>query len=144
LTKPEIVLRSFRFPEDYPAVTQLWSQAGPGIQLRRSDEIGEIAKKIQRDPELFLIAELNGEIIGSVLGGYDGRRGIMYHLAVAQPYRRQGIAERLVEVLEQRLREKGCIRYYLLVTQDNNEAIQFYVHRGFELLDLFVYGKDLD
>lgn len=144
MTKPEIVLRTFRFPDDYPEVTKLLSQAGPGIQLRRSDEIEEIAKKIQRDPELFLIAELNGEIVGSVLGGYDGRRGIMYHLAVAQSHRKQGIAERLVKLLEQRLREKGCIRYYLLVTKDNDEAIQFYEHRGFQLLDLFVYGKDLD
>ena len=92
----------------------------------------------------ILVAEINGEIIGSVLGGYDGRRGIMYHLAVALSHRRQGIAERLVELLEQRLRQKGCIRYYLLVTKDNDEAIQFYEHRGFELLNLYAYGKDLD
>lgn len=144
MKKPEIQLRNFHFPEDYSAVQALWAQAGPGIHLRRSDEIDEIAKKIRRDPDLFLVAEVNGAIIGSVMGGFDGRRGMMYHLAVAHAYRNQGIGDRLVALLEQRLREKGCIRYYLLVTKDNTEAIRFYENRGFNRLDLHAYGKDLE
>jgi ribosomal protein S18 acetylase RimI-like enzyme len=145
LTKPpDAKLRTFSFPQDFPAVKALWSQAGPGIHLRRSDQVEEIAKKIQRDPDLFLVAELNGDIVGSVMGGFDGRRGMMYHLAVAQGYRKQGIGDALVELLEQRLREKGCLRYYLLVTRENVEAIEFYQHRGFHHLDLDVYGKDLE
>jgi ribosomal protein S18 acetylase RimI-like enzyme len=59
-------------------------------------------------------------------------------------YRRLGIALRLMEELERRLREKGCIRYYLLVTEDNQEAIQFYKAHGWERMDLFAYGKDLN
>jgi predicted N-acetyltransferase YhbS len=44
-------------------------------------------KSLQRDPDLFLVAEMDGEIIGSVMGEYDGRRGLVYHLAVAHEFR---------------------------------------------------------
>jgi ribosomal protein S18 acetylase RimI-like enzyme len=140
----EFRLRTFAYPEDYAPVYRLWANAGEGIHLRRSDEAEEIEKKIQRDPDLFLVAEAEGEIIGAVLGGYDGRRGMMYHLAVAPSYRNRGIGEALMDELERRLRAKGCIRYYLLVTKDNETAIRFYERRGWAVMDdLLVYGKDL-
>ena len=139
-----VSIRDFSFPDDYPSVYALWENAGTGIQLRRSDQIEEIAKKLERDPDLFLVAEIEKQIVGSVLGGFDGRRGMIYHMAVLLEYRRLGIALRLMEELERRLREKGCIRYYLLVTEDNQEAIQFYKAHGWERMDLFAYGKDLD
>jgi ribosomal protein S18 acetylase RimI-like enzyme len=139
-----VSIRVFSFPDDYPAVYTLWENAGTGIQLRRSDQTEEIAKKLERDPDLFLVAEIDKQIVGSVLGGFDGRRGMMYHMAVRMEYRRQGIALRLMEELERRLQEKGCIRYYMLVAEDNQEAIQFYESQGWERMDLFAYGKDLD
>lgn len=141
----ELILREFRFPQDYETVLTLWETAGPGIHVRRSDRPEEIEKKLQRDPDLFLVAEVDGEIAGSVLGGFDGRRGMMYHLAVSPASRRQGIAAALMEELERRLRAKGCIRYYLLVTRDNQSAIDFYEARGWQRMDgLYAYGKDLD
>ncbi len=88
--EPEFKIREFRYPQDYPPVIELWNTAGPGIHVRRSDQPDEILKKLQRDPDLFLVAESEGEIIGSVLGGFDGRRGMMYHLAVKAEYRRRG------------------------------------------------------
>lgn len=136
-------IRTFRFSDDYRAVYDLWENAGPGIHVRRSDEPDEILKKLKRDPDLFLVAEANGQIVGSVFGGYDGRRGMMYHLAVAGEHRSEGIGGALVEELERRLREKGCIRYYLLVTVDNQEAIRFYESHGWQRMDLYIYGKDL-
>jgi ribosomal protein S18 acetylase RimI-like enzyme len=138
-----VSLRNFIFTQDYPAVYELWGNAGPGIHLRLSDEAGEIQKKLERDADLFMVAEADGKIVGSVLGGFDGRRGMMYHLAVAREYRQQGIGALLVDELERRLRAKGCIRYYLLVTKDNLEAIRFYEQRGWMRMDLYAYGKDL-
>jgi len=141
----DIRIRPFSFSADYDAVYALWAKAGTGIHLRISDEPDEIRKKIARDPDLFLIAQAGDSIIGAVMGGFDGRRGMMYHLTVAPAYRRQGIAHRLVDALEEKLKEKGCIRYYLLVTKDNEEAINFYQSRGWENMDdLFVFAKNLD
>ena len=138
-----LILRQFRFPSDYSQVIQLWQNAGPGVHLRRSDEEQELAKKIQRDPDLFLVAELNERIIGTVLGGFDGRRGMVYHLAIEMHFRKKGLGSLLMAELENRLKEKGCIRSYLLVTKDNLDAIRFYENTGWEKMDLHIMGKDL-
>jgi len=140
----KLVLREFIFPSDYPQVINLWKNAGPGIHLRRSDERDEIIKKLQRDPDLFLVAEINGHIIGSVLGGFDGRRGMIYHLAIDDSYRKKGIGTALMNELENRMKQKGCIRSYLLITRDNLDAVRFYETVGWEQMDLLIYGKDLD
>jgi ribosomal protein S18 acetylase RimI-like enzyme len=140
----DLTLREFQFDSDYSKIIDLWNQAGPGIHVRRSDEPAELKKKVQRDPDLFLVAERDHQIIGTVLGGYDGRRGMIYHLAVLESYRKRGIGALLMKELEKRMKAKGCIRSYLLVTHDNLEAIRFYENMGWEQLDLAVYGKDLE
>ncbi len=126
MSETALTIRTFEYPDDYPAVYALWSTAGPGIHVRRSDDPDEIAKKLRRDPDLFLLAELDGQVVGTVLGGFDGRRGMVYHLAVAEAYRQRGIGTALMDELERRLRQKGCLRYYLLVTNDNLDAMRFY------------------
>ena len=138
-----VTLREFHYPEDYQEVYSLWAATGPGIHLRLSDEPQEIEKKSRRDPDLFLLVEVEGSIVGTVVGGYDGRRGMMYHLAVAETHRRQGIAGMLVDELEHRLKNKGCIRYYLLMDEDNLGALAFYQHRGWEVMDLLALAKNL-
>ncbi len=140
----KIILREFQYPSDYPQIIDLWKQAGEGIHLRRSDEQEEIAKKLQRDPDLFLVAELDESIVGSVIGGFDGRRGMVYHLAVAAPLRKLGIGTALMDELEKRMKQKGCIRTYLLVMRDNLEAIRFYENFGWEQMNLLIYGKNLE
>lgn len=140
----QVHIRQFTYPQDYPTVIALWQNAGPGINVRRSDQPEEIVKKLQRDPDLFLLAEAGKEIIGTVMGGYDGRRGMVYHLAVAAEYREQGIGSLLMEELEKRLLSKGCIRCYLMVTHDNPQAVPFYEKRGWQQMPVFIMGKDLD
>lgn len=139
----EFIIRPFHFPDDFEPVIHLWKHAGAGIHVRRSDSAEEIAKKITRDPDLFLIAEADGKIIGSVMGGFDGRRGMVYHLAVEECYRHNGIGQALMNELETRLCEKGCLRCYLLVTKENLRAIRFYESSGWEKMDLHIFGKDL-
>jgi ribosomal protein S18 acetylase RimI-like enzyme len=139
-----LILREFQFPTDFSQVITLWKNAGPGIHLRRSDEKEEISKKLKHDPDLFLVAEVGNRIIGSVLGGFDGRRGMVYHLAVDSFFRNKGIGTELMSELEKRMKQKGCIRSYLLVTHDNLEAIRYYESHGWEQMDLLIYGKDLE
>jgi ribosomal protein S18 acetylase RimI-like enzyme len=144
LIKPDLEIREISFPQEFLEVYSLWANAGDGVHIGRSDSYEEIQKKLERDPDLFLVAVMSGQIIGTVMGGFDGRRGLMYHLVVHQNYRQQGIGDGLVSTLEERLRQKGCIRYYLLVTKDNQDAIRFYAKRNFQSLDhLLVFGKDI-
>ena len=108
----DIQIREFRFPADYQQVYELWSSIEKGVHIGRSDTLAEIEKKISRDSDLFLVAECENTIIGSVIGGYDGRRGLIYHLAVTSSFRRQGIGSRLMDEVEERLRLKGCLKCY--------------------------------
>ncbi len=105
-----VQIREFDFSQDFEAVRNLWKEVGAGIQLRRSDDPEEILKKLQRDPDLFLVATSGEKIVGTVIGGFDGRRGLIYHLAVDETYREQGIGSQLMDEVENRLRLKGCIK----------------------------------
>jgi ribosomal protein S18 acetylase RimI-like enzyme len=139
-----IQIREFCSPSDYEPVFALWRSIEKGVRTGRSDTLAEIEKKLSRDPDLFLIAETDGAIIGSVIGGYDGRRGLIYHLAVSSAYRGMGIGSRLMQEVETRLRAKGCLKCYLLVTVDNPEAEVYYRGRGWQPMDTVrLYGKEL-
>ena len=140
----EIQIRQFCFPADYQQVVDLWSSIEKGVRVGRSDAPAEIEKKIARDPDLFLVAEHHHKIIGSVIGGYDGRRGMIYHLAVNAEFRGQGIGSQLMDEVESRLRSKGCIKCYLLVADDNHEVGAYYQERGWKHMnDVHLYGKNL-
>ena len=140
----EIHIREFEFPADYQQVYDLWASIEKGVHIGRSDTPTEIEKKISRDPDLFLIAECQNKIIGSVIGGYDGRRGLIYHLAVDTSFRGQGIGSRLMDEVEARLRGKGCLKCYLLVVEDNHEVEAYYRNRGWQHMDdIHLFGKNL-
>ena len=142
---PSIVkFREFCFPSDYESVYQLWRSIEKGVHIGRSDTPAEIEKKVARDPDLFIVAESEDGIIGSVIGGFDGRRGLIYHLAVAASFRGLGIGSRLMDEVEARLRTKGCLKCYLLVTADNPEAEDYYQQRGWQPMDtVHLFGKEL-
>ena len=143
LPNERIQVREFHFPQDYPAARFLWENAGSGIHVRRSDEPEEIQKKLLRDPDLFLVAEINGRLVGTVIGGFDGRRGLIYHLAVEAAFR-QCIGSLLMDEVEQRLRVKGCLKCYLMVAADNQDAMRFYKARKWERMDtIYTYSKEL-
>ena len=139
----EVRIREFKYPEDYEKAIRLWESVGAGVRVGPSDAPEEICKKLERDPDLFLVAELETELIGTVIGGFDGRRGLVYHLAVASQHRRRGVATGLMDELERRLRQKGCIRAYLLVRPDNSDAVKYYQQFGWIILDDYIFSKDL-
>ncbi len=126
------MLREFNLARDYDAVLELWRSAGPGVHVGASDTREETARKLERDPDLFLVAEDVGRIVGTVIGGFDGRRGMVYHLAVAPEYRGRGIGTALMNELETRLKAKGCLKYYLQITSDNVDVVNFYEQIGWQ------------
>jgi len=139
-----VQIREFRYPDDYPQVQNLWDTMDKGVRLGRSDTPEEIQKKLARDPDLFLVAEEDGRVIGTVIGGFDGRRGLLYHLAVAASFRGRGVGSHLMDEVESRLRAKGCLRCYLMVLADNEEAIGYYEKHGWENMQhVFTYAKNL-
>jgi ribosomal protein S18 acetylase RimI-like enzyme len=139
-----MLIREFAFSQDFSATIALWEASGPGVHLGHSDTPEEIEKKLRRDPDLFLVAEDDGVLIGTVIGGFDGRRGMIYHLAVEQSYRGQGIGKALMAELESRLKAKGCRRAYLMVVKGNDDAGRFYEKLGWGIMtNVDTFAKDL-
>jgi N-acetylglutamate synthase len=139
-----ISIRTFQFPADYEAAYDLWKNAGEGLGLSSSDSPEEISRKLLRDPDLFLIAEEDGRLVGTVIGGFDGRRGMIYHLAVRADHRRRGLASRLMNEIEGRLKSKGCLKAYLMLKEGNQIAVTMYKKFGWEDMEnISLYGKKL-
>jgi ribosomal protein S18 acetylase RimI-like enzyme len=138
-----MVIRQFDLDRDYDSAVALWRTAGPDVHVGPSDSRDQIAIKLARDPDLFLAAEEGGRLVGTVIGGWDGRRGLIYHLAVAADFRQQGVGRRLMTEVEQRLTAKGCYKSYLLITQDNTDVMDFYRKLGWEAMPVQVMGKEL-
>lgn len=127
---------------DYDSVVQLWKAAG--LIIRPGDERQGIEIKLQRDPDLFLLAVEKGELVGTVLGAWDGRRGWINHLAVRPDRRRNGIGRTLVSELERRLKRKGARKVNAQIYLWNKESVEFFKAVGYEIhTDLIMIGRML-
>ena len=127
---------------DRAAVVALWALAFPDDPPRnRPDRV--IDQKLRVQPDLFLVAEVDGRVVGAGLGGYDGHRGWVYHLAVHPQARRRGIGRALVEALEDALRERGCPKLNLQVRADNAAVQGFYEALGYRVEPRISLGKVL-
>ncbi len=122
------MLRTY-VPRDYPAVRDLWRASG--LTVGPSDRPAELERTRRRDPDLFLVAEWDGVLVGAVLGRFDGRRGWINHLAVEEPARHLGIGARLMAEVERRLARKGCAKVNLHVFPENVRACGFYERLGY-------------
>ena len=137
-------LRTGDLDQDYEALRALWEASGPAITLGPSDTFAELQRKLTRDPDLFVVAMAGKRLAGAVLGGWDGRRGAVYHLAVDARMRGKGIGAALMAELEARFRLKGCTRLKLFVTGGNVIAVAFYERLGWERLDATGMAKTID
>jgi ribosomal protein S18 acetylase RimI-like enzyme len=118
--------------DDEPGVITLWQEVFPGPHTV-DDLQRDFRRKLGHQPDLFLVAVCGGQVVGSVLGGYDGHRGHVHAVAVAARFRRRGVGRRLFDELFTRLRAYGCGRLNLLVQPDNEAAIAFYRRLGLRL-----------
>ncbi|QDU27026.1 Acetyltransferase YpeA [Anatilimnocola aggregata] len=126
---------------DYDLVMTLWNSA-PGV--RASEPRAEFARILLRNPGLSTVARVGNELAGAVLCCHDGRRGYLYHLAVAEKFRRQGIARALVDRSLSGLQKVGISRCTIFLVADNAQGKTFWQELGwFERTDLIAFAKDL-
>jgi ribosomal protein S18 acetylase RimI-like enzyme len=128
---------------DYPSVRRLWED-NPTIGLSAADSPEGIALFLERNPGGNIVAVDGEAIVGNILCGYDGRRGYIYHLAVAEAFRRNGIGTRLIDLALENLAGHGINKCHLFVFETNESAIEFYRTGDWvERDDLKIFSKDI-
>ena len=92
-----------------------------------------IDRYLQRNPNTCFAAERDGRIIGVILTGHDGRRGLIHHLCVHPDFRREGIAAQLVSQAEEALKKEGIQKVFGLVFTSNETGNLFWESQGYSL-----------
>ncbi len=137
----EHVVRPYR-PGDREALVELWS----ACELTRpwNDPYRDIERKLARDPENLLVVEHDGNLVGSVMVGYEGHRGWVNYLAVNPGHRGQGLGRLLMERAEEILRGLGAAKLNLQVRSSNEAALGFYERLGYKQDEAVSMGKRLE
>jgi ribosomal protein S18 acetylase RimI-like enzyme len=116
---------------DIERVLSLWDAAGSAETVTDTRE--GVLGLLDADPEALLVVESDGgEIVGSLIGAWDGWRASFYRLAVHPHRRRQGIATALLREGERRLLARGAVRFTAIVTDDDPDAMGFWAATGYE------------
>ncbi|HKY47714.1 MAG TPA: GNAT family acetyltransferase [Acidimicrobiia bacterium] len=128
-------------PTDEAEVIALWQEC----DLSRSwnDPHLDIARKQDARDGLFLVAEMDESVVGTLMAGYDGHRGSINYVGVLPAHRRIGIGRKLMSAAEELLLKRGCPKINLQVRIENLEAVEFYRRLGYETFEVVDLGKRL-
>jgi ribosomal protein S18 acetylase RimI-like enzyme len=134
-------IRGFE-PSDAGAVVALWRACD--LIRAWNDPHKDIARKVAVADGLFLVGSVDGAVVASVMGGYDGHRGWVNYLAVAPDRRGEGSGRALMDAVEARLRAVGCPKINLQVRDTNAAVLAFYEHLGYAVDAAVSMGKRLE
>lgn len=123
-------------------VVELWRECG--LVVPHNDPHKDIERKLNVDPELFLIGLVDGAVAATVMGGYEGHRGWINYLAVKPSQQRKGYGQAMMRAVETLLRQKGCPKINLQVRPANKAVIEFYSSLGYGNDDVVSLGKRLE
>ncbi len=129
MTSEEITIRRAG-PADAQAVLGLWAEER-SEHASKADRLEDIERLIGDSPAALLVAERGGEIVGTLIAGWDGWRGNMYRLAVSKTHRREGIGIALTRAGEEYLISRGVRRVTALVAFDDEVAGAFWEAAGY-------------
>ncbi len=125
--------------EDYDGVRALWMTIR-GFGIRALDDSREdVERFIKRNPTTSVVAKADGKIVGSILCGSDGRQGALYHVCVAEEYRRQGIGTRMVVRCMYELGQLGINKVTLIAFKTNDVGNAFWKGIGWTRSDVNYY-----
>ena len=119
--------------KNYDNIIGLWRKAG--ISVGSTDSENEIKKMLTLNPNLFLIGKVNNKVIAVVMGGFDGRRGYVHHLAVDPLHQKKGYGKMIMDELINRFRKIGVHKIHLFIEKDNQDVVDFYKNLEWQIRD---------
>jgi N-acetylglutamate synthase len=119
--------------DDYDDILSLWRNMD-GVIVDDVDSRNAIALYLDRNKGLSFVALAEGSIVGTVLCGHDGRRGLLRHLAVKPEFRRQGIARKLIAKSLEGLSAQGISKCNAYVIEENKAGQEFWKNIGWNML----------
>ena len=130
-SKLDLNLRDFRI-EDYDQVIGLWRACGLPFRPGGRDSRERIAKEIEKPTALFLVVECEGDIVGTLFGTTDGRKGWINRLAVRPDHQRRGLAKRLVKEMERRFEALGLEVFSCLIEDHSDPSMRLFEEIGYK------------
>ena len=127
--------------DDTESVVGLWHACG--LTRPWNDPQKDIARKLTDRNGAFWVVEDAGDIIATVMIGYDGHRGTINYLAVTPAAQERGIGRELMRRAEAYLIDLGCPKVSFCVRKDNLPVLSFYDRLGYEIDDVHFLGKRL-
>lgn len=120
--------------EDYEEAYSLWILCGNGLNDKDDSREG-IEKYLKRNPATSFVAVCENKVVGVILCGHDGRRGIIQHACVSPDFRRLGIGSKLVSLAMEALKAEGINKVLLVAFKKNAGGNAFWEEEGFTLRD---------
>jgi N-acetylglutamate synthase len=127
----ELIIRKFTM-NDYRPVVALWKEAQLPYRPQGRDSRRDIQRQIQQTCTMYLVAEINGRIVGTIFGTHDSRKGWINRLAVSPDHRKKGIAAALVATLEEHFTKLGIDIAACLIEEWNGTSMNVFEQLGYK------------
>ncbi|MHC4882844.1 MAG: GNAT family acetyltransferase [Planctomycetota bacterium] len=137
----ELTIRKYK-ETDLKDVVDIWKRCNLVVPWNHPET--DIKIKMDFQPDLFLVGEIDSRLVATVMAGFEGHRGWINYLAVLPEFRRQGIGRKLMEEAEKRLHKLNCPKINLQIRSSNKDVIDFYKSIGFSQDNVISLGKRLD
>lgn len=141
MPQKQMLVRPYR-TDDEESLVSLWQVCELTVPWNNPHK--DIARKLQVQPELFLVGILDSRLIATVMGGYDGHRGWINYLAVHPDFQGNGYGQGIMNSVETALREMGCPKINLQIRTGNDKIIFFYQKLGFTNDQVVSMGKRME
>jgi len=125
--------------DDYPEVAEVWEEVGLPYQAKGRDSRERVLEQLSKESSIFLVAEADGVMVGTLLATHDARKGWLNRLAVRNEWQGKGVASSLVRRAEEELQTQGIRVFAVHVRASNSASRRLFSELGYHEHEDIVY-----
>lgn len=131
-------------PDDYDAIIEVWQKAGLPHDFGSRDARDAFLHQLRRYSKFYLVAFDGPQMVGTVFGTHDERKGWINRLAVVPSHRRLGVGTSLAHACIDALRSEGIAIVAALVEDQNSASCALFERLGFQNYPARYYRRPLN